>query len=877
MHLTIDSMPVVPLFLLKLSVSLAAVWCFYQVVLRRLTFFKLNRWYLAGYTLVSIFVAFIDIGPMIPEGPAGEPAVIQYIPAIGGLPAGGVSRAAASLPQYGARVSEWTVVLLVLALGAGLLLLRSVVRWASLLRLRRSAKLIEGEGVRIYQVDEPIIPFSFGNAIYINQRLHSEKEWEDIILHEYVHIRQKHTADILLAELLCIVNWYNPFAWLIRHSIRQNLEFLADQQVLENGVDRKGYQYHLLKVVGEPRYRLANNFNFSSLRKRIIMMNKMRSAKAHLLKLLFVLPLVAVLLLAFRNTYPGMRGRKAEGRIHLNVAGIAIVLPDRTPIGGVTVRDEVSGVATKTDERGFYRLQIPAMADSPLDIHLNYYKKGYDSSFIGWSGSVFKETTGMLNLGFVIDSTKPREGVFMGIPDFSRHPIPAEPGYEDAVREMNRVFTENDRLQRYMQMKKDHPEIGLFYQTEDRRKEIVIHMDGSVEKYGFPGTPGLDELSKKYGDMAGYMATDHPSETPGVNAGYLARWAAIGEQAQRDFHTTNTTVRAIIFPGDSRVIAVPATGKPRFYDMDSKAENERAEFERLYGPLPDCVPKPGGPKRDGAKDTVPHVVPGGGDSARRPASVTVVPMVNGRMLYVVNGKPMPEGWLLDAILASAIKSIDIISGNQAVQQFGARAAHGAAVVTTKGPWKEPAGVPRIVGGDPVYVIDGQLVSNDSMKTLNPERIKQITVLKDDSAAVGKYGEKAKNGVVFIETKGPGHSGEAPGYSGEAPLYIVDGKEMSLDSARRLNPNEIESMNVLKGEAAVARYGGKGKNGVVLITMKHKSGAAVPPRARDDDGATIWASHGPVSIGLKDDKGEPMTITADTIRISKTGLRKLEGN
>ena len=98
MHLTIDSMPVVPLFLLKLSVSLAAVWCFYQVVLRRLTFFKLNRWYLAGYTLVSIFVAFIDIGPMIPEGPAGEPAVIQYIPVIGGLQAGGVSRAAASLP-----------------------------------------------------------------------------------------------------------------------------------------------------------------------------------------------------------------------------------------------------------------------------------------------------------------------------------------------------------------------------------------------------------------------------------------------------------------------------------------------------------------------------------------------------------------------------------------------------------------------------------------------------------------------------------------------------------------------------------------------------------------------------------------------------------
>jgi len=128
-----------------------------------------------------------------------------------------------------------------------------------------------------------------------------EKEWSAIILHEYVHIRQRHTLDILLAELCCALNWYNPFAWLIRHAIRQNLEFIADSKVLEKGLDKKGYQYHLLKVIGEPRYRLANNFNFSSLKKRIIMMNKIRSARLHLVKFLFLLPLFAVLLVAFRS------------------------------------------------------------------------------------------------------------------------------------------------------------------------------------------------------------------------------------------------------------------------------------------------------------------------------------------------------------------------------------------------------------------------------------------------------------------------------------------------------------------------------------------------------------------------------------------------
>jgi beta-lactamase regulating signal transducer with metallopeptidase domain len=116
----------------------------------------------------------------------------------------------------------------------------------SLRRLRRNARLIGGRGVKIFQVDGPIIPFSFGNAIYINQRLHTKEEWAEIILHEYVHIRQKHTLDILLAELVCIVNWYNPFAWLIRYSVRHNLEFIADHQVLDKGVDRKGYQYRCI-------------------------------------------------------------------------------------------------------------------------------------------------------------------------------------------------------------------------------------------------------------------------------------------------------------------------------------------------------------------------------------------------------------------------------------------------------------------------------------------------------------------------------------------------------------------------------------------------------------------------------------------------------
>lgn len=816
MHLNIAFMPIVPLFLCKLSVSLAVVWGFYQVVLRRLTFYGLNRWYLLGYTLLSFYIPLIDIGPMLPDGPAGGLVVLQFIPVIGGAGAGVV---APVLRPVG--LSAWTVLEWVLAAGSVVLLARLVVRWVSLLRLRRKARLIGGVGVKIYQVDSRITPFSFGNAIYVNQDLHTEKEWADIILHEYVHIRQKHTIDILLAELVCILNWYNPFAWLIRYSIRQNLEFIADRQVLDRGVDRKEYQYHLLKVVGAPAYRLANNFNFSSLKKRIVMMNRMRSARVHLLKLLFLLPLVGVLLAAFRDRGAGLF--RSHGPVYVNAAGIVITLPERTPLGGVIVRDRVTGLQTTTDVNGFYKLHIPVSGDS-VRVQLDYVKTGYDSDYRARYWPSLKETSGLLDVG-ALRLVNAHGGIFIA-PSFDRPP--ADPDRADAENELHRVLKENDDVMRYMRMQKDHPEVSLFYTTEDKQKEIVVHTDGTVERYGYPGTPALVELYKKYGEMGGYMATNHP-EGHLPNSSYLARWAAIGQEAEREFHTTNPNVRAIIFPGDSRVIAVPVTGKARFYDMDNDAESERAGFERLYGKLPDFVPKAGfnsdeteraaGHGRNW-KDTAPGYR---GDTLGH-----VVLNVSHRALYVVDGRSMPDGWLLDSIPSDRIESINIIPGPAAVQLYGERAIHGAVVVTVKkgGRDSQILNVPTVVrdhrdsipfvakylGDGPLYIVDGKEAPDNVLAILNPDYIGSIQVLKD-SAAISRYGEKARNGVIIINSK------SQPNLV-FAGLNIVDGREMSRDSLQMLDPYRVQSIKVMKPEAAMALYGEKGKNGAAVITLKH---------------------------------------------------------
>lgn len=283
-------------YLLKWSIALAVAYVFYRLVLRPLTFYQWNRRYLILYSIVAFFIPFINITTYVEPAKLQGIRIVKYIPVINIA-----NNPGEPVTAQTSAIDILLIVGLLIATGSIVLFTRLILQWRSLRRIRKTAVPVYHPEANVYHVDEHVIPFSFGNAIYVNTSLHSERELQDIILHEFVHVRQKHSMDIIWSEILCILNWYNPFAWLIRHAIRQNLEFIADQAVLNNGLDKKTYQYHLLKVIGSPQYSIANNFNFSSLKKRIAMMNRLKSARVHLVKFLFVLPLLAVLLVAFRN------------------------------------------------------------------------------------------------------------------------------------------------------------------------------------------------------------------------------------------------------------------------------------------------------------------------------------------------------------------------------------------------------------------------------------------------------------------------------------------------------------------------------------------------------------------------------------------------
>ncbi|MEP7278342.1 MAG: hypothetical protein ABI813_06855 [Bacteroidota bacterium] len=176
-------------YLLKLSISLGVLFIFYRVVLRPLTFYRCNRFYLLCYSLLSFVIPFVNITPwIIKEGsPANQ--LVNIIPVIGNYTVSATNDPvswSSALQQL--NPSQWLV--LVFCLGAIVLLTRIVYQYRSLRHIRRVAVLLDSrDAVHFYQTTAPVSPFSFGNAIYFNRSLHTDEELQRIIQHEFVHVK----------------------------------------------------------------------------------------------------------------------------------------------------------------------------------------------------------------------------------------------------------------------------------------------------------------------------------------------------------------------------------------------------------------------------------------------------------------------------------------------------------------------------------------------------------------------------------------------------------------------------------------------------------------------------------------------------------------
>lgn len=280
------------LYLLQVNVGLILFYALYKLVCTRDTFFRSRRFILIVSLVLPFILPFIDVREWLES--RDRMIMLTHFDYSAVLPEIVVGSEAVETGNRVFVLSEW-IGYLYLA-GVVALLVRLAVQAFSLYRLIVRMPEKEINGVCVKCLNDPSGPFSFFGWIFMNPAAVKEDEISEILTHEMAHVKLHHSVDVLLAEMVSICCWMNPFAWLLKREVRLNLEFLADRKVMEAGFATKSYQYHLLGLAYNHKYGLSNNFNFSHLKQRIIMMNKKKSnAAGHIKYALFVLPAFALL------------------------------------------------------------------------------------------------------------------------------------------------------------------------------------------------------------------------------------------------------------------------------------------------------------------------------------------------------------------------------------------------------------------------------------------------------------------------------------------------------------------------------------------------------------------------------------------------------
>jgi beta-lactamase regulating signal transducer with metallopeptidase domain len=279
------------LILLKFSLTIMVIWVFYKLLLEKLTFFVSNRFFFLGSISAAFFVAVcqFDWINTLFQTQINNADLRQYVPSTNG-------QFFSHTPLF---FQAGRILLVIYAIGVILLAGNQLIQYLSYLKLKRGARIDEINNQKVFIVSRDILPFSFGNAVFIPENASGNPEINKILLHEAVHIRQNHTIDVLLAELVKIINWINPFAWLLKKAVGENLEFLTDACLINQGVDKKSYQYLLLHFSGNNPFSLVTNFNFYSLKTRISKMNQNQSNRLQYGRFLLFAPSVLMLMFVF--------------------------------------------------------------------------------------------------------------------------------------------------------------------------------------------------------------------------------------------------------------------------------------------------------------------------------------------------------------------------------------------------------------------------------------------------------------------------------------------------------------------------------------------------------------------------------------------------
>ena len=280
-------------YLLKFSACLAVFWLVYVLFLERQTMHRFKRFYLLGAIVSALIIPTLTITQYI------EPAVTDLEVSPVFIP---IEASFVEIPQEPTPFLELATVLwMIYGFGVLLFSLRFVINLRRMYSRISNHNTITKQSFIYVLLEECRIPHSFFKYLFFDKLKYETNSIPDEVkLHEETHAKQLHSLDIIVIELLQIVFWFHPLIYILKHHIKLNHEFLADQAVLKLGTDTKTYQNILLQFSSNTQdYQLSSAINYSSIKKRFTVMKTQTSKTRIWLSTILLLPIIAILFYSF--------------------------------------------------------------------------------------------------------------------------------------------------------------------------------------------------------------------------------------------------------------------------------------------------------------------------------------------------------------------------------------------------------------------------------------------------------------------------------------------------------------------------------------------------------------------------------------------------
>ncbi len=273
------------IYILKLSACLAFFLAFYKLVLEKENMHVFKRFYLLGALLLSIGIPLITF--------------TYYVE---------LSTEIVSLENTVLEIQSQTnylpiILIFIYSLGIILFGYKFIKNLYQLNHKIKNNPKQRSKTITNVLLKDLIVPHTFFNFIFFNkQKFETHKIPKEVIWHEETHAIQKHSIDVLFIEIIKIVFWFNPLMYVLKHFIKLNHEFLADQAVLKKGIKTITYQETLLAFSSNNAHpQLANAINYSLIKKRFTVMKTQTSKKGIWLRSILLLPILAILLFSFSS------------------------------------------------------------------------------------------------------------------------------------------------------------------------------------------------------------------------------------------------------------------------------------------------------------------------------------------------------------------------------------------------------------------------------------------------------------------------------------------------------------------------------------------------------------------------------------------------